>query len=475
MGQEIEHSGFNEADRQRFTERQTAETAQLADWLEKGVLMGGGHVAGLELEACLVDPSMRPAPCNDAFLARFESNEVTAELARFNIEVNSPPQPIGGDFLHTMHEALEATWQRCHATAAALDSRVVMTGILPTLQPDDLTLSQMSSMVRYRALNEQVLAARQGRPLRLEIVGREHLQHEHPDVMLESAATSFQLHLQVAPREAVRFYNASVIASAPLVAACANSPYLFGHDLWDESRIPLFEQAVEAGGFDGAAFGPVRRVTFGSGYVRESLLELFTENRDHYPVLLPVTLDEPAERLPHLTLHNGTVWRWNRPLVGFDHAGQPHLRIEHRPLPAGPTVADCMANAALYYGLVHALAESNQPPEECLPFAAARDNFYQAARHGLDATLIWLEGEPLPVQRLLLDRLLPLARHALLAHECDATTVDHYLGLIEQRVATGRTGAAWQRDFIARHPGDFAALTRAMEAGARCGEPVHNW
>ena len=475
MGQEISHSGFSAAERDHFSARLETETSLLEGWLQEGELGAGGYVAGLELEACLVDDRMRPAACNEAFLERFHDPLASAELARFNIELNSPPHPVGGDFLRRIHDELAATWRRCHETAAEIGARVVMTGILPTLQPTDLCLANMSPMVRYRALNEEVLAARRGRPLHLNISGREHLLHDHHDVMLESATTSFQLHLQVEPRRAARYYNAALIATAPLVAACANSPYLFGRDLWDETRIPLFEQTVEIGGFDAAVFGPVRRATFGSGYVRDSLFELFRENQAHYPPLLPTLLDEPAERLPHLILHNGTIWRWNRPLVGFDSAGRPHLRIEHRSLPAGPSVVDSVANAALCYGLLHALADSEQPAEERLPFATARDNFYRAAEHGLDTTITWFDGERVPLSELLLERLLPQARNALRERDCSRADLDDYLGVIDERLRSGRTGAAWQRAYIARHGADFTALSHALYQGERSGEPVHRW
>jgi hypothetical protein len=56
-------------------------------------------------------------------------------------------------------------------------------------------------------------------------------------------------------------------------------------------------------------------------YARESILECFEANRTRYPVLLPAVMDEPPESLAHLRLHNGTIWRWNRPLIGFDEQG----------------------------------------------------------------------------------------------------------------------------------------------------------
>lgn len=247
----------------------------LKEWFDKQHFTNSGNVAGFELEAWLIDHLYRPAPCNEEFLALFDSPLASPELASFNVEVNSTPRPITGHVFSAMHDELRETWAKCRATAAKLDTEIVMTGILPTVENESLNLSNMSHMERYRALNREVVRMRQGKPIVLDINGVEHLKVMHRDVMLESAATSFQIHLQMAQSDSVRLFNASTVLCAPMVALSANSPYLFGKDLWDETRIPLFEQAVSVGGFDGAAFGPIRRVTFGSGYVRHSLFECF--------------------------------------------------------------------------------------------------------------------------------------------------------------------------------------------------------
>jgi gamma-glutamyl:cysteine ligase YbdK (ATP-grasp superfamily) len=304
----------------------------------------------------------------------------------------------------------------------------------------------------------------------LSINGRERLYLEHADVMLESAATSFQIHLKVSPGEAVRVYNASKILSAPIVAACANSPYLFGCDLWDETRIPLFEQAVDVGA---TAF--TKRVTFGIRYARKSISECFRANLERFPVLLPQLMDEPPERMAHLRLHNGTIWRWNRPLIGFDADDRPHLRIEHRVVPSGPTVADCIANAALYFGAVRALADEATPPERDIGLEQARANFYAAARESLDAEIQWLGGRQGLVQELLITELLPLARRGLLSLGIDRSEIDTWLGIVESRVRARRTGATWQRAFVQRCGCDMQALTEAYLTRQESGAPVHEW
>lgn len=475
MGQEIAAGHFHKGDFTRFAQRLATETQLLGQWFEQGRLSARHGMGGFELEAWLVDQALRPAPRNGDLLAALHDPLLSPELSRFNVELNSTPLAISGAALSRSHDELAATWQRCRAAAHALALEMVMVGILPTVSDRDLTLANMSAMERYRALNEQVRRLRQGAPVELDINGIEHLVALHGDVMLEAATTSFQIHLQVAWQKAARYYNAAQILSAPMVAASANSPLLFGKRLWQETRIPLFEQAVGVGGMGGAAAGPLRRVTLGSGYARHSLFEVFRENLDHYPPLLPVALGEEAAQLNHLRLHNGTVWRWNRPLVGFDDDGTPHLRIEHRVMAAGPSVVDSIANAALFHGLIAELGEAPLAAEQQLPFATARDNFYKAARHGLAARVTWLDGRHGTLRELLLEELLPMARRGLSRLACDAHDSDHFLDIIAQRVSSGQTGAAWQLAAHERYHGDLRAVLGRYLQQQNSGAPVHRW
>ena len=475
MGEEIARSHFNAQDQRDYARHMAREMRLLSRWFEEGRFSERAGMAGFELEAWLVDGDCRPAPLNDAFLARADDPLLAPELARFNIELNVDPRELCGDSLRKLHKQLDALWARCRQHAGELGCQLVMTGILPTLQDDALNLGNMSAMKRYQALNAQVMRARQGRPLRLDIVGEEHLVSEHRDVMLESAATSFQIHRQVPQSRAVRYYNAAIVASAPVVALAANAPFLFGRHLWQESRIPLFEQAVEVGGYGDAAQGPLRRVSFGSGYAGRSLEECFVENTEHYPVLLPVKLNDPPEYMRHVRLHNGTIWRWNRPLIGFDDDGRPHLRIEHRVAAAGPTVVDEIATAAFFYGLQEALAGSEPAPEQLLEFARAKDNFYRAARHGIEAQVQWLDGRSHRLGSLILQCLMPQAREGLENLAVDRTDIAYYLSVVYERVSRGQTGAAWQVQYAAKVGGDMTRLTRRYLALQQEGLPVHQW
>jgi hypothetical protein len=330
----------------------------------------------------------------------------------------------------------------------------------------------MSALNRYHALNEQILTARSGRPLHIEIEGHERISLDQPNVMLEAATTSFQVHIQVPSALAARYYNASLILSAPMVAVSANSPLLFDRVLWDETRIPVFEQAV---GADDDAAPEHRRVTFGSGYLLKSVVEHFQENLERYPVLLPILFDGEPSGFRHLRLHNGTIWRWNRLLIGAESGQTPHVRLEHRVMPAGPSIADMMANAALYYGAVRFLAEDREAPESRLSFADARRNFYRAARYGMNARVAWLDGAQMPVRRLLLDGVLPMAQAGLEMLDVDRDDAERYLDIIQARVRTGQNGAGWQLAHVDRWGRDFFRLTANYLEHQRSGMPVHEW
>ncbi len=468
MGEEIETTGFTRKDFARFAHRLAQETAIARAMFSAGAFSETGHTLGFELECWILDHNYYPAPVNQALLQALADSQVVPELSRFNLELNCSPLELSGDVFDRAEKLLSRLWAQCNAVAHGLDANMVMIGTLPTIRDEDLTLANMSPLNRFYALNTEVLRQRRGRPMRVEIAGREHLLSEHKDVMLEAAATSFQVHLKGPAALAHRYYNASIAASGPILAACGNSPFLFGKSLWEETRIPLFEQAVDVpGARDGR-----RRVSMGSSFAEKCCLEIFEENARDYPALLPMSFDDPPEALRHLSLHNGTIWRWNRPLIGFEKDGAAHLRVEHRILPAGPTIADMVANAALYIGLARSLALASDDGAAGLSFEAACENFYAAARHGLDAVLAWPGLGAIAADRLLLDHLLPMARAGLADLGVDE---GQWLDLIAARVHAGATGARWQRAaFEARH-GDVYELMAAYCERQRSGAPAHEW
>jgi hypothetical protein len=467
MGQEIEQNHFSDDDFRIFNEKLETETVYLEQLFTQNKLSQLGPVAGFEIEAWLIDNKGNPAPKNQIFLDKLNDPMVVHELSLFNIELNIEPGNLQGNVFSEMQQSLQHSWQKCQATAKAIDTDILMIGILPSIRDSDLTLRNMTKSNRYKALNEQVLKLRNGVPLHLDIHGREQLKADHFDVMLESAATSFQIHLQTPLTQAAEMFNRALLLSAPMVAVSANSPYLFGCELWDETRIPLFEQAVECGEL------AHRRVSFGDHYATDSLFENFKENRDDYPVLVPNLLPKATHEMAHLRFHNGTIWRWNRPLLGFDPDGTPHLRIEHRVVPAGPTIIDSIANAAFFYGMIYGL-----PSDEALtklPFPLARENFYHCAKDGLHALVDWPGIDLSSIRDILLKHFIPLARKGLTELGINTADIDKYMGIIEKRVESGQNGAEWQRLYVARHGRDMTALTLRYLHHQNTGLPVAEW
>lgn len=470
MGQEIADSRFDDAAFVEFRRRLDAETRLLDDWIRDGRMDPAERRFGFEVEGWLTDAAGRPAPLNREFLAAVDDPMVVSELALFNFELNSEPLTLGPGALDRMYAALHDRWRHCEAVAAGLDVHPLLIGILPTVRSADLSLHNMSPLQRYQAINDQIFRLRHGEPIRLDIDGVEHLHHEHRDVMLESATTSLQIHVQVGAAEAARAFNVCKLVSAVTVGACANAPFLFGRQLWQETRIPLFEQAVAVGGSDYS-----KRVTFGVRFANDSIAECFEANRTRYPVILPDLQDVPAERLAHLRLHNGTIWRWNRPLIGFDEAGVPHCRIEHRVIAAGPTPCDAIANTALFLGLFEALMRAPDTWQGRLSFEQARDNFYAAARLGLDARVTWLDGRRGALRDLLQQLVLDTAAGGLVSAGLAHDEAARWLEPVRRRVERNMTGADWQVEWTRRHGRDFPGLVRAYAERQAADTAVALW
>lgn len=476
MGRDIPNTTFSKEDYDAFHQRLKAECVILNDWFKREAFESNRTVCGFELEAWLTDERHLPAPVNEEFLSRMPSSLVVPELAKFNFEINSTPQNVTGNVFTAFEKELREVWTACEQHTASLSAQPLAIGILPTVTDEWLTLENMSSLRRYYALNQQVMTLRREQPIHMVIEGADSIDVVHHDVMLESAATSLQIHLQVDPKDSVRVYNACQVLSAPMVAVSANSPYLFGRDLWDETRIPVFEQAVSVASFKRKTGDPVGRVTFGTGYCRESMFEPFLENLDGFPILLPMVFDDDPNWLSHLRLHNGTIWRWNRPLIGLGPDGTPHLRIEHRTPAAGPSIPDTIANLAFFIGMALFYGRGDKPLEEAIPFEVAHKNFYDAARFGLNAPIRWNGGAQLTISQLILDELIPAARMGLISAGVDAEDVHAYIdGIIQERVQSGQNGARWQRGFIQKYGKDFQSMTKAYAENQKSLRPVHEW
>ena len=474
MGDEIRTDQFSESDTKRFRQALERETELLGRWFRDRHFDDQTYQVGFELETWLIDLDCHPLPHNDVYLERYNNPLCLPELSRFNIEFNTPHTQVGSGMLSLLHQQLDESWRQATEVAESMDMRIGMIGILPTVQESDLTVDSMSQLKRYRALNERVMDLRKNRPLQIDIRGRDHLFSLHEDVMLESACTSFQVHLQVPQSHTVAAYNASMALSAVTVAMSCNAPFLFGRDLWDETRVPLFEQSVSLSTFAGQAQQRIGRVGCGSGYARKSLFEFFEENLNVFPVILPQPFQSKDDQFLHLKLHNGTIWRWNRPLIGSED-GVPHLRIEHRVMPSGPTGIDMIANVAFWVGTMMAVLEGGEKAVLDIPFATARENFYRAACTGLDAKVTWDDGAEHPISELILETLLPMARRGLKVSGLNESESDRYLDIIEARVQKRRTGARWMRAWRYSHDGNMRTLVGAYLTRQQSGVPVHEW
>jgi len=468
MGSEIGRTSFKEEEWPRFSKNLSAEMEFLKEKIVSGNYSSLSPVGGFEIEGWLTDREMRPTPANAEFLERFNSELATSELAKFNFELNNTPHQLCDDAFAKFAKEMYATCRKTNAIADAMGIRALITGILPTLKPADFCLENMSEVKRYKALNEQVLRRRGGKPVQLDIAGDDTaLTLQHDSVMLESAATSFQIHTQIPFERAHHYYNASILASAATVAISANSPFLFGKALWHETRIPLFEQSVDTG--EGR-----KRVSFGSGFANDSILECFAENMEAYDILLPIFFEEGREHFEHLRLHNGTIWRWNRPLIGFDSDGTVHFRIEHRVMSSGPSLIDMLANAAFYYGVATMLTEQCAEGHFAADFPTAQNNFYLAARYGLESEILW-KGKKWAIRDLILDSFLPMAEEGLRLLGIDRSDSERYLGIIRERVASGQNGAAWQLAYVQKYGEDMQRLTEAYWEHQQGGKAVHQW
>lgn len=495
MGLHASRDHYEEEDFARFSRKLGECTRALRLLLERPDFGAGALSIGAELELNLVDDAGRPALMNRLVLGDTLDRRVTLEVDRFNMEINARPVPLAGaPFTATACELRDAV-AAVREAARAHGAHVVTVGILPTLQPDDLTPAALTESDRYRAISSGMRRLRAGAPLHfpLHIQGGEELELMAEDVAYEGANTSFQIHLRADPANFAATYNAAQLATGVALAACGNSPIFLGKHLWDETRIALFRQSVdERTSVEPDDWRPAR-VSFGHGWVRRGALELFEEAVHlHEPVLPACSEEDPldaarAGRVPalaELRLHNGTIWRWNRAV--YDDALGGHLRVEMRALPAGPTLVDMAANAAFIVGLTLGLRPTMEDVVTRITFGQVRRNFYAAAARGLDAQLLWpetsgLTPRPAAARELGL-RLLPLAREGLVREGVDPAEADAHLGVVRDRLEAGATGARWQRRLfseISAEISDRALAAQRMLARYRelsdMGAPVHTW
>ena len=489
MGQQIEKRTHGVDERQRFRRQLLSDLQALERMIENGDLESEAVRVGIEQEVALVDGGWQPAPIAGELFDELDPEHFTAELALFNFEIRLGPLDRSPTFLSDLERRLISSLVQLQAAADRCGARVVLTGILPTLSRAQLTTDKLTPWPRFEALRD---AMRQlgGSDVELAIRGRDELLVGHDRLLLEACNTSFQFHCQVPASEFAARYNLAQLVTAPVLAAAGNSPILFGKQLWRESRIALFGRANDTRAFSGHPREQLPRVCFGSRWVDESVVEIYREDIVRFPILLGEEQAEDAlaeldsGRVPELVAlhqHNGTVYRWNRPCYGLVD-GQPTLRIENRALPSGPSVVDEIANGAFWLGLLTAGLERYGDLRDTMSFAEVRGNFFAAARYGLDAHFGWPGAEGVGARKLILGELLPLAREGL--EELGVVEDDRrrYLGVVEERARTGRTGAWWLCDGDDRLRGTggtiaerAATLVKGTFEYQSSGRPVHEW
>ncbi|WP_299574752.1 glutamate--cysteine ligase [uncultured Williamsia sp.] len=500
MGAEVSRREFTREDRRRFRTQVTRGTEAIARMLADGAFVdtdgAPAPLLGMEIELNLVDRAMNPAMANDTVLQAIADPDYQTELGQFNVEINVAPRPFADDEMLSLESALRASLNRAEAQAAATDNRLAMIGMLPTVRLEHLTPEWISADPRYELLNDQIVAAR-GEDIELDIDGvplgdariGERLSATTESILPEAACTSVQLHLRVAPEDFADHWNAAQAIAGIQVAVAGNSPFFAGKALWHETRIPVFAQATDTRPLELKNQGVRPRVWFGERWIT-TIFDLFEENTRYFPALLPVCDDEDplealdAGRIPalsELNLHNGTVYRWNRPIYDVVD-GHAHVRIENRVLPAGPSVVDTMADAAFFYGLMRGLVDADRPLWSQMSFDAATENLTAGARDGLEAQIYWPTVGWIRPDELTLRRLLPAADRGLAAYGVGDKARRRYLGIIEGRCQSRQTGSVWQRDAVAarERAGEsresaLAGMLRDYVERMHDGQPVHTW
>ena len=488
MGEQNVKLNDDETQYQRFMKSLLTEVNALETMLERGLVESGVRRIGAEQEMFLIDKAHKPACKAMDILERIDDARFTHELGLFNLEANLSPQDLKGDCLRLMEDELNDVYRRAREVAAQVDCDIALVGILPTLTKKHLGLDSMVPTPRYHALNDAIRALR-GNDFQFTINGIDQLSVKHDNVMLEACNTSFQVHFQVSPENFARQYNFAQAVTGPLLAAAVNSPILLGRRLWHETRIAVFEYSIDTRSRVQMERGLRPRVHFGDHWLEESVTEIFKEDIARFRIVLTTeTEDDPMQMIEDgvmpslnaLRLHNGTVYRWNRPCYGV-HNNVAHLRIENRVIPSGPTVADEMANAAFFFGMMAGMSAQYEDIRNHLTFADVKANFLGAARDGIRAQMNWFDDTHLPAKQLILEQLLPLAREGLEEAGIDRGDIDRYLGILHDRVSLRRTGSRWAFESLEKMEDNgsldqrLRCIVSSMVEQQSSGRPICEW
>lgn len=457
------------------------------DWFESDIIR-----IGAEQEMCLVhNKTFKPATINMEVLEHLKQHDwCVTELAKFNLETNLSPREFTGDCLSQLEAENLKYLSIIQEVLDGFDASIILCGILPTLRKHDLEMHNLTPKDRYFALMAAIQKHLLGTSFELRVEGVDELLVKHDSPLLEACNTSFQVHLQVTPNDFVKMYNISQVLAAPIIAISANSPLVFGRRLWHETRIALFQQSLDTRTTADHMRERLPRVNFGSGWLRGDITQIYKEDISRFRVLLAGAIEEDSlemvrqgitPKLRALQIHNSTVYRWNRPCYGISPNGKPHLRIENRVMPSGPTTVDEVANAAFWLGCMVAMGEKYDDITKHIGFVDARDNFLKSAKFGIDTTFSWLKDKKVPVTDLILQELLPMAREGLKMRKVKTADINKYLDIIEARAKEHKTGARWAlRTFTAlknevTNDEAVTAITAAIVKNQKQNKPVHTW
>lgn len=457
--------------------------------LKKGLFETDVIRIGAEQEFCLVDKYSKPAGKSIEMMEGLDEEFFTTELARFNMEINASPRVFNGNCLSDLENEIQNNYNIATKRAEEMGIQTILSGIVPTIRKFDFSMENLTPYDRYKALCDAINKIR-GKHFELRIQGIDELQSRHDSPLLEAANTGFQVHLQIKPEEFVDMYNISQAITGPVLSSATNSPFLFGKRLWKETRIALFTQSVDTRkqGEHNRDVSP--RVTFGDNWIKNSILDIYKEDLVKYRVLLNTEINEDvfemlesgkAPKLMALQVHNGTVYRWNRPCYGVGPNGKPHLRIENRVLPAGPTIADEMANAALWLGLMTGMHKQYGDVTKNMEFDDAKSNFLKAATNGLDTKFNWFNHKSIHASDLLLNELIPLAEEGLKDQNVSSTDIKKYMDILRERIETGKTGSRWMLKSYSKLIKEtnkdevMAAITASTIKNQKTMKPAHKW
>ncbi len=479
---------FSDPDAKKlFTRMLLNDINALDRMIKEGLIESGITRIGAEQELCLVDEEYYPSINNIEVLKAIDDPHFVPEIAKFNIEANLDPQEFDSDCFIRMEDQLRTLMAKAHEATLNKRTKIVMTGILPTLRKEHLQFDHMTPNPRYQALNDAMYAQR-GSDFELNMMGVDELITNHTNILFEACNTSFQVHMQISPEEFTEKYNWAQMISGPVLAAAANSPLLLGKRLWKETRIALFQQSVDMRSSTNIKRDQEPRVTFGKHWLRGNIVDHYKDNVSRFNLLFASDKEEDAMKvldegkipeLEALKLHNGTVYKWNRACYGVG-GGKPHLRIENRYIPAGPTIKDEMANTAFWLGVMYGMPEEYRELPELVNFEDVRYNFYNACRSGLDSQFKWF-GETVSAADLITNTLLPIAHQGLQNAGIAEQSRVELLGVIEQRIKLNRNGAKWiLENFSTMLKGSTANessrnITEAIYQNQMTSRPVHEW